>query len=137
MSDLKKELIQLCKTNNGKYNKKKEECHINISNLLNEIHHTFRQSSLDMDLNKSDIDELVIIMDEIPLYNCNHLPMYGGNSPINYNIPKEVFGCQGGVNGCNNQRLVYDSQGIIGCNQPFGVPSQGGQSFNYPKYIVY
>ncbi len=36
----------------------------------------------------------------------------------------------------NNKRLVYDAQGIIGCNQPFGTPSQGGRTYNYPKNIV-
>ena len=63
----------------------------------------------------------------------------GGNSstpPKDYQVPKDFIGCQGNVNGClNNQRLVYDSQGIIGCNKPFGVPSQGGQAFRYPNYV--
>lgn len=40
----------------------------------------------------------------------------------------------GNVNGCpNNSRLVYDSQGIIGCNNPI---NQGGQAFLYPKKIT-
>jgi hypothetical protein len=42
----------------------------------------------------------------------------------------------GSKNGCvNNQRLVYDAEGIIGCSKPFGSPYQGGQKFVFPNKI--
>ena len=44
-----------------------------------------------------------------------------------------VVGCLGQVNKCeNNGRLVYDAEGIIGCNSPY---NQGEQRFIYPKDI--
>ena len=53
---------------------------------------------------------------------------------------KGIVGCLGQVNGCGNGRLMYDSQGNIGCNSPFGHQGtsvyQGGQAFRYPKNIV-
>jgi len=44
-----------------------------------------------------------------------------------------VIGCLGQVNNCpNNGRLVYDAEGIIGCNEPV---NQGEQQFIYPKDV--
>lgn len=44
-----------------------------------------------------------------------------------------IEGCLGQVNDCkNNGRLVYDAEGIIGCNNP---NNQGGQRFIYPQNI--
>ena len=58
--------------------------------------------------------------------------MNGGSA----NKKKKSLSKKGGSNECsNNDRLVYDSQGIIGCNQPFGEPSQGGRSYIYPKNV--
>ena len=42
----------------------------------------------------------------------------------------------GSKNGCvNNQRLVYDAEGMIGCSRPFGSPYLGGQKFVFPTKI--
>lgn len=124
LADLKKVLITLCKQHKGKYNKKTNECHLKVSNLLTNINNTFHNYH-------DNYDNIILIGGGNQSALANKIPTN------NYTIPKGVIGCQGGVNGCNNnQRLVYDSQGIIGCNQPFGVPSQGGQAFKYPQYII-
>ena len=46
------------------------------------------------------------------------------------NKNRKSFKKGGSKNGCgNNQRLVYDAEGLIGCSKPFGSPYQGGQKF--------
>ena len=131
----------ICKK--GTINKRKDTCIMDISKLLNDAKHTLQSCPMSNGLNNNDIQHVLIMMDEPlnipppPVYNRHPLFFRGGsNKPHNYNVPENIIGCQGGINGCNNQRLVYDSQGIIGCNQAFGTPSQGGQNFNYPEYIV-
>lgn len=126
----------------GTYNKKKDTCIMDISHLLNDVKKTLRSCPMSNNLNNTDMEHVIIMMDDPLSTHHNHhqfSPLFRGGSqakPNNYIVPKNIIGSQGGVNGCNNQRLVYDSQGIIGCNQAFGTPSQGGQNFVYPKYIV-
>lgn len=52
------------------------------------------------------------------------------------NKNRKSFKKGGSKNGCgNNQRLVYDAEGLIGCSKPFGSPYQGGQKFVFPTKI--
>jgi len=130
----------LCKK--GSYNKKKDTCTMDITKLLNDVKKNMRSCPMSPNLSHRDAEHVIIMMDDPLVHSHPHHKfspfLRGGNQskPNNYNVPKNIIGCQGGVNGCNNQRLVYDSQGIIGCNKAFGTPSQGGQNFIYPKYIV-
>tara|TARA_B100001758_G_C18020809_1_gene407925 strand:+ start:245 stop:463 length:219 start_codon:yes stop_codon:yes gene_type:complete len=57
------------------------------------------------------------------------------NNKTKRQYKKKLSGKKGG-NCPNNKRLVYDTQGIIGCNQPLGTPSQGGRTYNYPEKII-
>ena len=129
----------ICKQ--GTYNKDKDTCIIDISKLLNDVKKTLGSCPMSNKLNNTDIEHVIIMMDDpLSTHRTHHglSPIFRGSQakPNNYIVPKNIIGSQGGVNGCNNQRLVYDSQGVIGCNQAFGTPSQGGQNFIYPKYIV-
>ena len=52
------------------------------------------------------------------------------------NKNRSSFKRGGSKNGCvNNQRLVYDAEGIIGCSKPPSSPYQGGQKFVFPTKI--
>lgn len=140
LEKIKKLLKEVCPLVHND-NIKSQHC---IDNTLLEIESAFQHVDPNSNVSPESRDFIIFIQEpkfglnnDFPLSNDYRFLRGGSQNNIqkNYLVPKDIVGCQGDVNGCNGQRLVYDSQGVVGCNKPFGVPSQGGQAFVYPKFI--
>lgn len=130
------------------YSEKDKQCIVQSTRTLADIVKAVEMKKLKDDQTRQLRDEF---LNDVGQGNRQLLVLSGNmespfhNNAQSYNYPSfnpqqspflYQYGGQflGNANGCpNNSRLVYDSQGIIGCNNPV---NQGGQNFLYPKKIT-